>query len=229
MCATAKETKDITRLKSYNLPGKKSMQITILDAALATSAATSFFDTVHIGARQFVGGVLGANNPVEHVEREASDIWCADTAKLMPLVKCFISVGTGRPGRTAIEYNLRKLVSKTLVPMAIETEQTEARFIARWRRQHDSKRYFRFSVEHGLAGVGFEEYQKHGTIKAITEVYLSHTALLMSVRDCVLNLKQKQSVYTENFFFENTKEVTFVLTQILGQTGLQPPLLLSFK
>ncbi|KAF1729923.1 Calcium-independent phospholipase A2-gamma [Beauveria bassiana] len=193
VCAAAKETSDITRLRSYDLPGKTSIEATILDAALATSAATRFFDPVRIGARQFVDGALGANNPVEQVEREASDIWCADTAELMPQVKCFLSVGTGHPGRKAIEDNMVKLLSKTLVGMVTETEQTEARFIARWRQHYDLKRYFRFNVDHGLEGVGLEEFDQQGTMEAATESYLDHTAQITRVRDCVLNLKQKQN------------------------------------
>ncbi|KAM0670877.1 hypothetical protein ACQRIU_001272 [Beauveria bassiana] len=193
VCAAAKETSDITRLRSYDLPGKTSIEATILDAALATSAATRFFDPVRIGARQFVDGALGANNPVEQVEREASDIWCADTAELMPQVKCFLSVGTGHPGTKAIEDNIVNLLSKTLVGMVTETEQTEARFIARWRQHYDLKRYFRFNVDHGLEGVGLEEFDQQGTMEAATESYLDHTAQITRVRDCVLNLKQKQN------------------------------------
>ncbi|XWW96507.1 hypothetical protein V2A60_004482 [Cordyceps javanica] len=193
VCAAAKETSDITRLRSYDLPGKASIEATILDAALATSAATRFFDPVRIGARQFVDGALGANNPVEQVEREASDIWCADTAELMPQVKCFLSIGTGHLGTKAIEEKMVKLLSKTLVRMVTETEQTEARFIARWRQHYDLKRYFRFNVDHGLEGVGLEEYDQQGTMEAATESYLDHTAQITRVRDCVLNLKQKQN------------------------------------
>ncbi|XWW94394.1 hypothetical protein V2A60_002337 [Cordyceps javanica] len=199
VCAAAKETSDITRLRSYDLPGKASIEATILDAALATSAATRFFDPVCIGARQFVDGALGANNPVEQVEREASDIWCADTAELMPQVKCFLSIGTGHLGTKAIEDKMVKLLSKTLVGMVTETEQTEARFIARWRQHYDLKRYFRFNVDHGLEGVGLDEYDQQGTMEAATESYLEHIARTTRVRDCVLNLKQKQSVYIEDF------------------------------
>ncbi|TQV92190.1 protein kinase subdomain-containing protein [Cordyceps javanica] len=193
VCAAAKETSDITRLRSYDLPGKASIEATILDAALATSAATGFFDPVRIGARQFVDGALRANNPVEQVEREASDIWCADTAELMPQVKCFVSVGTGHPGTKAIEDKMVKLLSKTLVGMVTETEQTEARFIARWRQYYDLKRYFRFNVDHGLEGVGLDEYHQQGTMEAATESYLDHIAQITRVRDCVLNLSQKQN------------------------------------
>ncbi|KAM3538281.1 hypothetical protein ARSEF1564_008804 [Beauveria bassiana] len=189
ICATTKETSDITRLRSYDLPGKTSIKATILNAALATSATTRFFNPMRISARQFVDGALGANNPVEQVEREASDIWCADTAELMPQVKCFLSVGTGHPGRKAIEDNMVKLLSKTLVGLVTETEQTEARFIARWRQHYDLKRYFRFNVDHGLEGIGLEEFDQQGTMEAATESYLDHIAQITRVRDCVLNLK----------------------------------------
>lgn len=99
------QTKGIVRLRSY--PGPKSLDIpaTILEAARATAAATSFFEPVSIGARRFVDGALGANNPVDEVEGEASDIWCPET-ELKPLVKCFISIGTGNPGKKAMEDRL---------------------------------------------------------------------------------------------------------------------------
>lgn len=92
-----------------------------------------------------------------------------------------------------------KLLSKTLVRMATETEQTEARFIARWRQLYDLKRYFRFNVDHGLEDVGLEEYDQQGAMEAATESYLDHTAQIARVRDCVLSLKQKQSVYIDDF------------------------------
>jgi predicted acylesterase/phospholipase RssA len=62
------------RLRSYSLPDELNIPATICDAALATSAATGFFDPVSIGVRRFVDGALGANNPVDEVEGEASNI-----------------------------------------------------------------------------------------------------------------------------------------------------------
>src|SRR5688572_2215858 len=78
----------VTRLKSYSLPGERGIVATICEAALATFATTKFFDPVSIGARNFVDGALGANNPVDQVEWEASNIWCPETGDLKPLVKC---------------------------------------------------------------------------------------------------------------------------------------------
>lgn len=199
MCATAKETSGVTRLRNYSLFGEPDTPATICEAALATSAATGFFDPVSIGPRYFVDGALGANNPVDEVEGEASNIWCPDTGDLKPLVKCFISIGTGNPGKRAIEDNAFKFLSKTLVGISTETEETERKFIARWAGHFDEKRFFRFNVEQGLQHVGLAEYQEQGLIEAATHEYVGHQNQKFRVRDCVQNLKQKQCMYIENF------------------------------
>jgi hypothetical protein len=166
--------------------------MTICEAALATSAATGFFDPVSIGAQQFVDNALGANNPVEEVEGEATNIWSSGRSDLKPLVKCFISIGTGNPGKKALEDNVFKFLSKTLVRIATETENTEKKFIARWAQHHDEKRYFRFNVEQGLQDVGLAEYKEQGKMEAATDKYLGHQAQKFRVRDCVENLRMKR-------------------------------------
>lgn len=198
VCATAKETKGITRLRSYSVPEKADSPATICEAALATSAATTFFDPVSIGARKYVDGALGANNPVDEVESETSNVWCPETRDPKPLVKCFISVGTGNPGKKAIEDNMLKFLSKTLAEIATETETTANKFIERWAQHFDGKRYFRFNVQQGLQDVGLAEFQQQGTIEAVTDEYLENQEQRFRVRDCVLNLKQKQSLYIES-------------------------------
>ncbi|MBE3041170.1 patatin-like phospholipase family protein, partial [Candidatus Bathyarchaeota archaeon] len=72
VCAVSKDLNGIGRLRSYSYPWKRFLPCTICEAALATSAATGFFDAVQIGARRYADGALGANNPVEQVEGEAS-------------------------------------------------------------------------------------------------------------------------------------------------------------
>lgn len=187
------------RLRSYQEPDKLDIPATICQAARATSAATTFFDPVSIGARRFADGALRASNPVDEVEGEASDIWCPETGDLKPLVKCFISIGTGNPGKKAMEDNLLKFMSKTLPDLTTETEQTEKRVIAKWRQHYDSKQYFRFNVDQGLQDVGVAEYLEQGRIEAATEGYLDHQAVRFQVRNCIQNLESKQSVYLENF------------------------------
>ena len=178
---------------------ESNIPATICEAALATSAATGFFDPVSVGARQFVDGALGANNPVDEVEGEAANIWSPGVGDLKPLVKCFISIGTGDPGKKALEDNMLKFLSKTLVGIATETTETEKKFIARWARHYDEKRYFRFNVDQGLQDVGLAEHKEQGRIEAATDEHLRHQTQKFRVRDCVQNLEQKQSVYIEDF------------------------------
>ncbi|OQE26123.1 hypothetical protein PENFLA_c007G06998 [Penicillium flavigenum] len=225
VCSITQETKEIVRLRSYSISNKPGIPATICQAARATSAATTFFEPVSIGARRFADGALGANNPVDEVEGEASDIWCEDTGDLKPLVKCFISIGTGHPGKKAMEDNLLKFVSKTLPALATQTEHTEKRFIAKWRQHYDSKRYFRFNVDQGLQDVGLAEYQEQGLIESATEGYLDHQAVAFRVRDCVENLKSKQRATNLNFTVEirGYQKSLALLEQWQGRARWQVP------
>jgi predicted acylesterase/phospholipase RssA len=199
VCTADRDTKDIVRLRSYGLPHEPNIRATICQAALATSAATTFFDPVSIGNRSFADGGLGANNPVDEVEGEASNIWCSDNGDLKPLVKCFVSIGTGNPGKKAFKDSMAGFLSETVVQIATETENAGKRFIARWAGHFDEKRYFRFNVEQGLQDIGLDEYKKKGAMEAATEGYITHKDCSFRVRDCIQNLVLKQSVYLEGF------------------------------
>lgn len=167
---------------------------------MATTAAPTFFDPVDIGDFTFADGGLGANNPVNEVEREATDIWCVDKkSKLMQLVKCFISIGTGHPGVNPFKQSVYGFLKDTIRQIATETEKTERNFIARWANELDEKRYFRFNVQQGLQDIGLEEYNKRKEMNSATISYLNHTLQKLSLRDCIENLSLKESVYTENF------------------------------
>jgi hypothetical protein len=133
------------------------------------------------------------------VEGEAANIWSPGEGDLKPLVKCFISIGTGNPGKKALEDNLFKFLSKSLVGIATDTKETERKFIARWAKHYDEKRYFRFNVDQGLQEVGLAEYKEQGRMQAATDEYLRHQGQKFRVRDCVENLQQKQSVYLVDF------------------------------
>lgn len=194
VCTADHHTKGIVRLRSYTLPDEPDIPATICQAALATSATTTFFDPAAIGNRSFADGGL-ANNPVNEVEEEASNIWCSETADLKPLVKCFISIGPGTPNMNAFEKNMLK----TLLDIATETERTQSDFISRWAKQSDENRYFRFNIDQGLQSIGLDEYEKQGQMEAATELYLTHAAQKFRVRGCIQNLSLKQGVYIESF------------------------------
>ncbi|KAF4215069.1 hypothetical protein CNMCM8980_008758 [Aspergillus fumigatiaffinis] len=199
VCTIDRDTKDMVRLRSYSLPDWPDIPATICQAGLATSAATTFFDPVSIDDRTFADGGFGANNPVDEVEGEASNIWGSDEKDLKELVKCYISIGTGNPGKKAFEDGMIKFLSQTVVQIATETEATEKKFIERWAKHFDKNRYFRFNVDQGLQDIGLDEYNKKGPIKAATEGYLTHLAQRYRVRDCIQNLRLKQNKTETSF------------------------------
>jgi predicted acylesterase/phospholipase RssA len=166
----------------------------------ATSAATSFFEPVTIGprGRKFVDGGLGTNNPVEQLWNEAQNIWCHNgEMELSALLKCFISIGTGNPGRKSIAKGSWKFFSDTLVGIATETEDTAKVFVERHRRLYEARRYFRFNVQQGLQNVGLEEYKAAGLIDAATAQYMDGQETKSAAQECAMNLKQKQCMCSE--------------------------------
>ncbi|KAJ5706721.1 Acyl transferase/acyl hydrolase/lysophospholipase [Penicillium malachiteum] len=192
VCTTSKETLEVTRLRSYDSLDENTPSPTICEAALATSAATKFFDPVSIGDRQFVDGAFGANNPVEEVEEEACDIWCSSKRNLQDLVKCLISVGTGVAGNQSLDDNILRFLSKTLVRMATKPAGVERRFMARWRRQCEENRCFRFNVDRAMEDVHMTDYQKRSLIETATHDYLHLPSQKSAVDHCTLNLAGKR-------------------------------------
>ncbi|KAK9386009.1 hypothetical protein V1515DRAFT_587668, partial [Lipomyces mesembrius] len=226
VCTVDKNTKSIVRLRSYALSDEPNIPASICQAALATSAATTFFEPVRIGNRTFADGGLGANNPVDEVEDEATNIWCPESADLKPLVKCFLSIGTGNPGIKAFEESLVKFLALTVVGIATETEETEKRFIAKWRKHYDENRYFRFNVDQGLQDIGLDEYEQQGAMESATERYLVNQAQKNRVRDCVENLKLKETIKLKNKLIaldktETSFEVSLKLSSVIEKYRLQ--------
>jgi len=197
VCTTAKDAARVTRLRSYSLRDELEIPATICDAALATLAATSFFSSVSIGPRCFVDSAPEANNPVEEVEDEASNIWCSEIGALKPLLKCFVSIGTGHPGTDEKESKMSVIDLHDLLRIASGAGNTERRFVARWAQHFNEIRYFRFNVEKGLQRVGLAEHKRHSVIERETDEYLQRTEQRSRVRDCVLNLRHKQSMCIE--------------------------------
>ncbi|KAJ5641329.1 hypothetical protein N7490_005329 [Penicillium lividum] len=192
VCTTARDTLQVTKLRSYSVPNEDTLPATILEAALATSAATRFFEPVTIGNRDFVDGAFGANNPVEEVEEEAADIWCTTSREIKPLVKCFLTVGTGCQAVLPMNDNILKFLSKTLVNLATKPESTERRFMARWSNEVKENRIFRFNVQQGLQTVRMDDCSQRSLIENATQDYLHHSSQKTRIHDCILNLATKK-------------------------------------
>jgi hypothetical protein len=145
-----------------------------------------------------VNGALGANNPVEQLWNEAQTIWCRDKeVELTALLKCFVSIGTGNPGRKAIAEGSLEFFSETLLGIATQTEDIAKIFVERHRRLYESRRYFRFNVQQGLQDVGLEEYKAAALIDAATAEYMDGQEIKSAAQECAGNLKQKHCTSAE--------------------------------
>ncbi len=165
---------------------------TIWQAALATSAASTFFEPVQIGPDQesFVDGATGANNPVFQVWREASDVW-KSKGPLEQNLQCLISVGTGVPTVNAFGRSLAAIVN-TLKSMATDTETTADDFLRHHTQLHTEYRYFRFNVLTGLERVGLEDAAMRPQIIAATRRYLASEDNKKQLEHCAENLRLRE-------------------------------------
>ena len=175
------------------MKGLHPCEATIWEAALATSAATGFFMPVKIGDCMYGDGALGANNPAEQVEHEASKIWCEsnNTLQFQSRVKCFVSLGTGDGGINPVSDKAWKFLTKSLARVATETEATAEAVARRWRNL-DNEPYFRFNVQRGLNEVGLAEWRNMGLLEAATDVYLDIEDTNPRVARCVDILRTKE-------------------------------------
>ena len=162
--------------------------VKIWEAALATSAASTFFEPIAIGPdkEKFVDGATGANNPVNQVWDEAADIWKG--TRLSENIHCLVSVGTGVLDVEAFGQTLAE-IGKTLKAMATETETTARDFLRRNTDLHTEHRYFRFNVLKGLEKVGLEDAEKMSAIVSATRRYLTSEDTRKELQGCADNLR----------------------------------------
>ncbi len=178
VCATSVESSHVTRLRDYDLPSKPKVNpgMTIVDAAPATSAASTFFDRVQIGDRFYCDGATSSNNPVDDVWIEAENLWNEDDDEVInSMLGCLLSIGTGNPGMRPLHEKSWKFLSQTLVQIAKDTEQKTEKFehVHRNLLKISDKQYYRFNVEQRLQDVGLEVYKLKGQIETATEEYLA--------------------------------------------------------
>jgi predicted acylesterase/phospholipase RssA len=192
VCATSKETSETVCLTSYRTPrGGNDLlnSVTIWEACRATSAATSFFDSIAIGrfGEQFVDGATGANNPVRELWDQAQLAWGPES--LEGRVKCVVSIGTGVPSLKAFKDDVFH-IGETLAAIATETEQTAERFRRERPLLDSTGRYYRFNVVRGLENIGLEEAAKVKEMAAATRLYLSSQEVHKNLQICASIMTQ---------------------------------------
>lgn len=162
----------------------------IWQACRATSAATTFFESIAIGPfeEQFIDGALGANNPVYALWSQAQDVW---GDRLSRDLRCLVSIGTGVPALKPVRDDVLGIAA-TLKELATETEKTAEQFRRDKSSLDDQGRYYRFNVLHGLENVGLEESKKKRDIAAATGRYVASQDVLKHMKACASGLAGKQ-------------------------------------
>lgn len=188
VCATSKQTSETVCLASYNSRGGSDLwnSVKIWEACRATSAASSFFDSIAIGrfGEEFVDGATGANNPVGEVWNQAQQIWGPEP--LEGRVQCLASIGTGIPSLKPFRDDVFH-IGETLTMIATETEQTAERFRQDKKHLDNTGRYYRFNVTRGLEDIGLEESKKRKEIAAATRRYVKTQDVLKQMQACADN------------------------------------------
>lgn len=154
------------------------LDVSICEAARATSAATTYFKHQKITNKgktgAFVDGGMGANNPAKLLLAEAR-VFSPDRG-----VSCIVSIGTGKKSISDVKpprffqhmlpSNLGVNAIPTIVDMATDCEKVADELDRRFYREPDL--YYRFNVNEGLGQIGMDDYKKLGHIKAWTIQYL---------------------------------------------------------
>ena len=149
----------------------------IWQAARATSAATTFFDSITFADDTYVDGSLGKNNPISTVMSEAEDPW-KDRS-----IGCVVSIGTGVAPVLALGGNVFT-INSTLQRMALETEITAEEFQRSHQDLDNRGAYYRFNVDQGLEHIGLEEANKQSEIIAMTARYIQKQENFLKMGKC---------------------------------------------
>ena len=194
VCATSKQTSETVCLTSYKSArgsGDLLNSVTIWEACRATSAASSFFDSIAVGryGEEFVDGATGANNPVWEVWNQAQLVWGPQPVE--DRIKCLVSIGTGIPSLKPFRDDLFH-IGETLIAIATETEQTAEKFRRDKTHLDNIGRYYRFNVARGLEEIGLEESKKRKDIAAATRRYVGLQDVLKQMQACANNVSGKE-------------------------------------
>jgi hypothetical protein len=196
-----------TLFRTYKIDGSNEYSdVTIWQAARATSAAPTFFKRICIGPErakeEFLDGGLGSNNPVLKLIDEAEEAFPELKKKfpnLKPRFDCILSIGTGRRhwhiGGLKKPDTFQKILPKDLIDelayMAMDTEETAERVLKQFEAvQGGPSVYFRLNVKHGMQEITLAEWENLGEITTHTKAYLDGREVRRKVEGAVAVLRE---------------------------------------
>jgi predicted acylesterase/phospholipase RssA len=163
--------------------------VKIWEACRATSAATTFFDSIAVGPyrEEFVDGGTGANNPIQHLWNEAQAVWGPDP--LDDNIGCIVSIGTG-----VLQRSFRDdfwSITSTLKDIATETGETERVFRESKPYLINDGQYYRFNVINGLDGIELDESYRMNEIVAATRHYATDGEVSKQIDRCAAAIRNR--------------------------------------
>ncbi|KAH7359473.1 acyl transferase/acyl hydrolase/lysophospholipase [Plectosphaerella cucumerina] len=178
MCATSINHECAVLFRSLAPPPDATddfADITVEQAALATSAAPTYLPKVEVMGEEFWDGGLLNNNPINQVWDARYDLISISqgTPVPEPQVSCVVSIGTGRVKKPVQQSGWVALNTiSTAVSYVTNTEAKHKDFchkIGRLNARSERKIcYFRFNVEL-KEEINLDDWQSMRTLKSITE------------------------------------------------------------
>lgn len=169
-----------TKFKTYSI-SDDFKHCKIWEVARATSAATTFFESICIGHQdiEFVDARFGHNNPGEVLLSEAEDMFPGGTYDYI------LSIGTGLGDVITIKDSRRSII-RALKSMASHSQSVHRRLSHRL----SEAAYFRFDVTRGLDDVTLSDWKESSTISAHTRNYLAEVEVERQIKRCARILMQ---------------------------------------
>jgi hypothetical protein len=179
---------DITskvKFRTYPVRNERSVDITVVDAILATCASQPAFVPVSIGPRfrqqEYIGAEIGANNPCKDVISEAHGLFDGKR-----YVASLLSIGSGHPGIIPLSHG-----SNPLYQLLASSEETAQDVEA---QMGHLGIHSRFSVSQGLQNDQIKDCMDIGHILSHTEVYVEDEETSHKIDDCVERLRLRQGL-----------------------------------
>ncbi|KAK5446542.1 hypothetical protein LTS15_009881 [Exophiala xenobiotica] len=211
MCSTLADKGETILFRSYDPPRDAEpvtsgvnvgdfADVTILEAARATSAAPTYLPEMIIKGHRFWDGGLLNNNPIDQVWDARYDL--ARTTTQTPVVSCVVSIGTGwsesKPSSSVFFKRFLNTISQA-VSFATNTEAKHRDFERNIRRMNErlppseQTKYFRFNAPTGTEIFNLDDWQRMYRLKELTLKYLEQSDTRAKINDCAQALARKRA------------------------------------
>ena len=185
--SSAKNLSSSTLFRTYESHRHASYNCTIVEALRATTAEDPFFPSIDIGdvnlKETFIHGGLRLNSPVKAVLQEAELIFPDQN------ISCLLSIGSGAQG--IIGFN--NISTPALAKVLRQDINNGERISEEVAKELSNRKVFycRLNVDHGLEGIGFEDFERLGDVRTHTQKYLEKHDVEMKASELVRVLNRR--------------------------------------